>query len=1338
MAMNELKRSILEHAPAAYRSDFEEREIDEHIVAIRSLSFEKPYVLSLTGDPASCSVTVVSHDRRGLFSMITGLLSSAGLSIVRGEVYTLQIDASLLDTGNSVPRGGGRKPGPFGRARLGRRPSAGGGAATGGTPEPPTGMKVIVDRFTGSLTPDRGWDEFASRLEASFRRLYETLAENGNEAGRRLVAEEVAARIAELPPSEGQTLAPIHIEEMTGAGSITRFSIRTADTPFFLYSFSHALSLHNTSIERVDIQTVGTEIRDFFDVVGPSGAPIRDRVRLDRIRLSILLTKQFTFVLDRAPDPYAAMERFDRLIQDLGETEAAPDLRRLLSDRDMQRELAVLLGASDFIWEDFVRQQRENLLPMLEQIEEHRLLSFEAEEMEDRLAEAMANAAAPDSATDAAGDAADPVAARVEALNAFKDRQSFLIDLDHMLSPDIDFFFLSRRLTALAEAVVRAALSLAWEKTTARFGTPRTAAGLPARYATFGLGKLGGSALGYASDIELLFVYSDSGSTDGPEKIRNAEFFEYLFRTATAFIRARREGIFQTDLRLRPYGEDGPLACTLERFVEYYTADGPAHAVERLALVRLRQIDGDSELGRRVVRIRDEILYQRDSIRIAAVRELRRTQLEGKLDGGRLNAKFTPGGLVDVEYNVQILQIGRGRHNPALRCPGIHDALEALRDEGTIEPDEADAMIAAYRFLRRLINGLRMLRGNAQDLFMPPFDSTECAHLARRIGYRRGEDLSEAQQLKLDFETHTAFVRAFVERHLGADAIPGEVEGGPADLVLSGSLSASRRNAILERVGVRDPERSFANISEIQRIVADDARFSRVLILVWDPLARVPDADMALNNWERFVRSCPHPEGHLSDILEQPERLEILFTIFSGSQFLSDTLASDPDVFAWITEPETVERTYSDGELARELRAGWQRVRARDRDAWLAVLRRFRKRHILRIGTRDICLGEALPVVTAEISSLARAVVRVGLEAVWAREVWRWSQQPRVKAAPDEGHEGPEKLSDAPGGTTGAGESPDAAVPPRIRRSLAASAVRLTILAFGKLGGDELNYSSDIDLLAVFEPEGVSGETATYTEVVRSLIRDLTEFTTEGQCYRVDMRLRPHGIAGALVLPAERALEYYRAEAQLWEKQALLKLSPVAGSRPVGRRFMSGIRELFATPVSPSDARAGIAHLRRLAIEQSANTTVATLSSAGRAKSTNEVMGTRDIKNDEGGIRDIEFGVQLLQLGNVHEDERLLTGNTILALSALEETGLIEHEQAEQLRGDYIILRKIEHFLQLYGDRRLHALPTDEIARSRMAHTVGIADSGAEFFERLSECMRRTREFYRALIINPL
>jgi glutamate-ammonia-ligase adenylyltransferase len=177
-------------------------------------------------------------------------------------------------------------------------------------------------------------------------------------------------------------------------------------------------------------------------------------------------------------------------------------------------------------------------------------------------------------------------------LNEFKDREIFLIDLDHILNPGTDFHTLAKRLVRLAENIVNAATQFAYADLVQRFGKPRTAAGLEARFTVLGLGKLGGAALGYASDIEMLIVYSDNGTTDGEKQIGNAEFFDLLVRGITGYIQTKREGIFHIDLRLRPYGNDGPLACSLENFCRYYGKDGGAHSYERLALVRLRAIGG--------------------------------------------------------------------------------------------------------------------------------------------------------------------------------------------------------------------------------------------------------------------------------------------------------------------------------------------------------------------------------------------------------------------------------------------------------------------------------------------------------------------------------------------------------------------------------------------------------------------------------------------------------------------------------------------------------------------------------------------------------------------------
>jgi glutamate-ammonia-ligase adenylyltransferase len=294
-----------------------------------------------------------------------------------------------------------------------------------------------------------------------------------------------------------------------------------------------------------------------------------------------------------------------------------------------------------------------------------------------------------------------------------------------------------------------------------------------------GLGKLGGVALGYASDIELLFVYSDSGSTagpegstagpeestagpeestagpegsasgpegstSGPERLDNSEFFDKLVREVLQLVHAKREGIFHIDLRLRPYGAAGPLGCSLESFCTYYASGGPAHSYERLSLVRLRAVGGDRSLGSQVERLRDEMVYSAQSIDLAELRALRARQVEEKtriepvpaspaaalsaIPGAapgpvRANAKFSPGALVDLEYAVQILQVTHGAIEKRLRTPRIHEALDALASIGLVEHSEASELVAAYHFFRHLINGLRMLRGSAQDLFLPAPDS---------------------------------------------------------------------------------------------------------------------------------------------------------------------------------------------------------------------------------------------------------------------------------------------------------------------------------------------------------------------------------------------------------------------------------------------------------------------------------------------------------------------------------------------------------------------------------------------------------------------------------------
>jgi glutamate-ammonia-ligase adenylyltransferase len=276
------------------------------------------------------------------------------------------------------------------------------------------------------------------------------------------------------------------------------------------------------------------------------------------------------------------------------------------------------------------------------------------------------------------------------------------------------------------------------------------------------LGKCGGRELGFASDIELMFVYSGSGETAGPKTIASAEYYDRLVREVVRAIRARREGIFEIDLQLRPYGAAGSLAAPLESFRRYFAAGGPAWGYERQALIKLRPIAGDAGLGEQVAALRDEYVYSHGGFDVVAMRAMRERQLRHLVTAGAINAKFSQGGLVDVEYIVQGLQMLHGGRDPSLRLTNTREAMAALAQAGLISAENYARLREAHAFLRRLIDALRMARGNAKDLTVPPEESEDFAFLARRLGY--GDD---PLRLRADLTEHLTWVQRLGGRLLG-------------------------------------------------------------------------------------------------------------------------------------------------------------------------------------------------------------------------------------------------------------------------------------------------------------------------------------------------------------------------------------------------------------------------------------------------------------------------------------------------------------------------------------------------------------------------------------------
>jgi glutamate-ammonia-ligase adenylyltransferase len=1232
---------------ARYFKSFEGEDICRQVRTLSRLTTENPVeVLFDMRKDGSLDCTVLAFDYPTEFSIITGILAGSGYSIVSGDVFTYSRPPDSPTT----------QPAPKGSRS--RRPEQG-----------LLRRRRIIDHFSGLLdTPlaFRAWaDEFTRNLGEMIR-LLEKGDESSVRAAKHRANEMVVKRLARIQMDSPPVLYPVRIEMDNESGSHTRMRVVSEDTPAFLYALTNALSLHGVSIEHVRIRTILGRVEDEIDLVDARGQAIQQDEALDRIKLSVLLTKQFTYFLGKAPDPYAALSRFEYLVDEILRTQGQGDWLGMIKNPHTLQDLAKLLGASDYLWEDFIRLQYETLLPVLRpHVREDSMVSEPGRTLPGRLGRALKGVSSLEE--------------QRRRLNEFKDREIFLIDLDHILNPKMDFRLFAEKLTNLAENVVNTAARLLWESLRARFGTPRSVGGLEATYAILGLGKLGGAALGYASDIELLFVYSDNGRTDGEESIDNAVFFDRLVRDVNRFIEAKREGIFHVDLRLRPYGQAGPLACSLETFCRYYGPGGKAHAYERLALVRMRAIGGDVALGARLERLRDEMVYSSKEINLQDIRHLREKQFSTKTEGGRLNAKFSPGGLVDLEYGVQVLQVIYGKQVRKLRTPRIHEALEVLAEEGVILPEEAFHLTDTYFFLRRLINGMRMLRGSATDLFLPSPTSLEFDHLARRMGYERATGLEPGQKLRIDFETHSALVRAFVEKYFGRESLPGPETGGVADLVLSDRVPANLREKILLGAGFRDPQRAYVNLRSLAGEGFQRNTFAKLAVLASDILMMKPDPDMALNNWERFIHSVSSPEFHYKILLSQPMRLEMLLSIFSGSQFLADTLVRNPGFLDWVMIPEVLHRTRKKEEIQEELRAA--ALGCRSHREWLNKLRRFRRREMLRIGTHDICLGLPVREVMMELSALAEAITEVALERAWAslgQERWKEDR-------------------------TGGPEN------------------RFCVMALGKLGGNELNYSSDIDLLGICEPDGGAAEKDVFVSVMEKLRADLSEYTEEGYVYRVDLRLRPYGRSGDLVPTVEGLFAYYRDVASLWEIQALLKIRPIAGNLRLGYDFMEGVRPIF---LRYRDRKAIVDSIQRMR--------------RGALKGARGPDAPIDLKNGFGGLRDAEFLVQGLQMAHAPDNPVLLEGNTLTVLDLLREAGILPEALTSHLKDDYSFLRRVEHYLQIMEDRQIHSLPEEASEVAALARRMlGNSVDPKGFMEDLRKRLHRIHEAYVQYLIEP-
>ena len=678
---------------SAYFLNFPVEQVARHVEMIRELDGERLCRVDVRHVGSTRRVTVVANDYQGEFAKICGLLAAYGQSILSGRSYTYH-DAGELEFYRRPQRTQRRRPGRK-RGRRGRRRAA--------APQPPKQgpTRIVYSADVQPAGPDQviSWVDF----ERELNRLL-ALLEKGEE---RRANEELTLRVMEavrrmkLDAEADEVLPPISISvDNESDESCTILEIRSPDSFMFLFEFANVLATRDYWIDKVEFDTVDGEVRDRLFVTTRRGGKIEDRLGVDNLRLTVTLMKQFARRLAAAPNPQLALRQFGALIDAACEQVSDPT-QALASSLD---ELARVLGAGTYLWEEFLRRQHENLMPLLEGMADLDS-GADREALERRLDAALEGRGTPD-----------------EALNRFKDDEIGRIDMRHLTRRIEHFSDFGAELSGLSDVVLARAAELAVAEVAA--GEPP-----PGGWCLCALGKWGGRDLGYASDIELMFLW-DAG---GPDHARAGELHERAAMRLARLIRAKRDGIFELDWRLRPGGSSSPLAASFQRFASYYSAGGEADPYERQALVRLRTVAGDPELRARVEAHRRDYVFDPRPHDLARIRHLRNRQRSELVGRGTTNAKFSPGGLLDAEYFVQVKQIAAGADDPEVRQTNTEEAIHALRERGHISREEFERVEAGYRLLRAVINCLRIVRGHSKDLVIPDRETSEFRFLARRL-----------------------------------------------------------------------------------------------------------------------------------------------------------------------------------------------------------------------------------------------------------------------------------------------------------------------------------------------------------------------------------------------------------------------------------------------------------------------------------------------------------------------------------------------------------------------------------------------------------------------------
>ncbi|MGR8998656.1 MAG: bifunctional [glutamate--ammonia ligase]-adenylyl-L-tyrosine phosphorylase/[glutamate--ammonia-ligase] adenylyltransferase [Gammaproteobacteria bacterium] len=807
-------------------------------------------------------------------------------------------------------------------------------------------------------------------------------------------------------------------------------------------------------------------------------------------------------------------------------------------------------------------------------------------------------------------------------------------------------------LSWLADACIQFALSFLYNQACEKRGTPLLSDGSPQQIVVLGMGKLGAYELNYSSDIDLIFAYAENGVLPDRKETSYSEFFTRLCQSLVKVLDEMTvDGfVFRTDIRLRPFGDSGPIIMTFDGMENYYQTQ--AREWERYAMIKARQVAGDFNTGPQLMAMLKSFVYRRyldygafeelRSLKAQITQELRR---KDRME----NVKLGPGGIREIEFIGQAFQLIRGGSEKALQTRGILDVLRILGELELLTPNDAAQLTQSYCFLRRVENHIQQYQ-DRQTHDLPAVPSVQQI-LAYSLDYPGWKS----------FKSHLDTVRAQV--HAVFDQVFSlsrqEVKNQHSQQIWMGAADDEELLANLSTFGFQQPSeslaaiRQFKNAVSIRRLTSKGAKVVDWLMpQLIEALQQVDNPDETLKRMLDLFEAVAGRNVYLSLLAENPDALAQLLHLSSASPWICDYLSRYPILFDELLDTRTLFEPLKKEVLDEQLAKVLANIETQDLEQVMIVLRQFKHINVLRVAAADIMGVIPIMVVSDYLTYIAESIVAHVVDRAWLMLT--------------------EKHGKPPGSNN--------------------TAKGFAVLGFGKLGGIELGYGSDLDLVFLYDCKDgnalTDGEKPVscsqfYGRLGLKVRHIMDTKLLSGVLYEVDMRLRPSGDSGLLVTHINVYEDYLKKQAWTWEHQALVRGRFIAGDLQLKAEYEAIRRRILSLPRDLALLKKEVREMREK------------MRNALATKESNKF----DLKQSKGGIADIEFIVQFGVLARAAKNETLTTyTDNVRLLEGLQEDGFMTKTEAETLKAAYCTYRDYGHKLVLQRGRAV--INEDEIVET--------------------------------------